>query len=482
MGEAPASPPSRSKSGNKLFGKTQTHETISAGSLGYKYRLNWYLLYCVLWGGFVHITIGYDVGVAGGLFSKKSFLARFYPNFKGRNDSPYCSVCEGGGRKGRIVLPYTSNDLAIYSFMLYPSMMIGCFVCGWLMRRVGRPAGIQACGLFNIVGAIVQITANNHHILLLGRAICGFGEGFGMFVYNIYIAEIAPAQIRGKCVGSSVIWSATGVTLGQLTNFLVKQRTDGWQIAISMIIVPASLLIFSSLFMKDTPVSLLMRGKKEAARLSLQKYRGIEDVDAELRDIEVSTINRISTRESFKLALTKKQYYPALLINAAVYTLLNWTGNTAIVYYGPQIFSLLGMGSNVALWNATLVGGAKILGVFIGMYLLDRHMTRRTLLTWGGITQAAFLIATAIIFATEVPNVKGAQVSKGIAALILVMIILYEICFMGGQHVGTLGLAAEVCPIEIRPAVFPMTLLFYGSQSMAMSYRQVIKADLQQDS
>ena len=53
----------------------------------------------------------------------------------------------------------------------------------------------------------------------------------------------------------------------------------------------------------------------------------------------------------------------------------------------------------------------------------------------------------------QVPNVKGAQVSKGIAALILVMIILYEICFMGGQHVGTLGLAAEVCPIEIRPAV-----------------------------
>ena len=36
-------------------------------------------------------------------------------------------------------------------------MMIGCFVCGWLMRRFGRPAGIQACGLFNIVGAVVQV-------------------------------------------------------------------------------------------------------------------------------------------------------------------------------------------------------------------------------------------------------------------------------------------------------------------------------------
>lgn len=41
--------------------------------------------------------------------------------------------------------------------MLYPTMMIGCFVCGWVMRRFGRPTGIQLCGLFNIVGAVVQV-------------------------------------------------------------------------------------------------------------------------------------------------------------------------------------------------------------------------------------------------------------------------------------------------------------------------------------
>lgn len=45
--------------------------------------------------------------------------------------------------------------------------------------------------------------------------------------YNIYLAEIAPAQLRGKIVGSSVIWSASGVTCGQLANYFIKQRTDG---------------------------------------------------------------------------------------------------------------------------------------------------------------------------------------------------------------------------------------------------------------
>ncbi|KAL4446351.1 hypothetical protein ABPG77_003158 [Micractinium sp. CCAP 211/92] len=435
---------------------TRTHTALSASNLGFDYKVTWYLLYCTLFGGFLHFTAGYDIGVAGGLFSKKSFLARFYPNFQGRSESPYCQ--------------YTSSDLAIYSFLIYPPAIISTFLCAWWIRRFGRPTAIAVCGIFNIIGAVVQITAHSSSILLLGRAICGFGEGFGMFVYNIYLAEIAPAQLRGKIVGSSVIWSAFGVTMGQLTNYLVKQRTDGWQIAISMIIPAASLLIFNSLFMVDTPSSLVMRGKKDAARRSLQKYRGVENVEAELDSIELACLNKPSVKESFGLVIRKKQYWPPVIINLVAYTLLNWTGNTAIVYYGPQIFSLLGFGANVALWNSTLVGGAKILGVFIGMWLLDRRMTRRTLLAWGGILQTVFLVTVAIIFATSVPNEKAAQVSKGIAAAILVFIILYEISFMGGQHVGTLGLAAEVCPIEVRPAVYPLSTFSFFGQSIALSY------------
>lgn len=40
--------------------------------------------------GFVHFTAGYDAAVTGGLFTKKTFLQRFYPDFRGRKDTPYC--------------------------------------------------------------------------------------------------------------------------------------------------------------------------------------------------------------------------------------------------------------------------------------------------------------------------------------------------------------------------------------------------------
>ncbi|PSC67638.1 sugar transport 14-like [Micractinium conductrix] len=433
----------------------KTHTNLSADALGFNYRVTWYLLYCGLWGGFIHFNSGYDVGVAGGLFTKKSFLTRFYPDFKGSSDSPYCQ--------------YTSFDLALYSAMLYFTMVPGAFLCGYLIRYYGRISAYHACAWLNIIGVIVQITAKDSNILLLGRSICGLGEGFGFFVFNLYQSEIAPAQLRGKFVGSVIIWSASGVTLGQLTNFLVKQREDGWQIAIAIIIVPSALITINALFMTDTPISLLMRGKKEAARKSLQKCRGVVDVDAELRSLELSFTNRTSTNDAFKLLFSKKKYWPGVIINVAVYTLLNWTGNMAIVYYGPQIFSLLGMGSSVALWNATLVGGAKILGVFIGMYFMDTKLTRRSLLQIGGIGQAVFLIGTAVLFATSVDDVKGAQVSKGIAAAILVMIIMYEIVFVGFQCAPSLGLAAEMVPIEVRPATFPIVSIFYFSQSVALS-------------
>lgn len=44
---------------------------------------------------------------------------------------------------------------------------------------------------------------------------------------QIYLAEIAPAQIRAKVVGTSVTWSASGVLFGQLISYLVNQRPDG---------------------------------------------------------------------------------------------------------------------------------------------------------------------------------------------------------------------------------------------------------------
>jgi hypothetical protein len=54
-----------------------------------------------------------------------------------------------------------------------------CCAAGFVLRYFGRPAAYHITGWLNIIGAIVQITAHNHHILLLGRAICGLGEGFG---------------------------------------------------------------------------------------------------------------------------------------------------------------------------------------------------------------------------------------------------------------------------------------------------------------
>ncbi|GAB4816019.1 hypothetical protein N2152v2_003065 [Parachlorella kessleri] len=362
--------------------------TAPSKATGYPYKFNFYLAWCTFWGGFVHFTIGYDSGVAGGLFTKKSFLQRFYPNFHGRKDTPYC-----------------------------------------------------------------QVTADTSNILLLGRAFCGFGEGFGMFVYNIYLAEIAPAQLRGKIVGTSVTWSASGVLFGQLVNYLVFQRSNGWQIAVSMVSIPAGLLALNSLFMHDTPISLLMRNKREAALVSLRKYRGVEDVEDELQDMELFVKNRISTVEALKLVARKRQYWPGLIINL-----------------GPQVFALLGFGAQTALWNSIVVGGAKIFGVFIGVFVLDTRLVRRKLLVTGGILQTIFLAATAIVFAIKVEDVKGAQVTKGVAAVILVLIIIYEIAFMGGQHVPTLGMAAEVVPIEVRQVVFPINMIAYASQSMAISY------------
>lgn len=59
------------------------------------------------------------------------------------------------------------------------------------MRRWGRPPGIFLCGVFNIIGAAIQLVAPSSGVLLLGRLVVGFGEGFGQFVYNVSSGSLA---------------------------------------------------------------------------------------------------------------------------------------------------------------------------------------------------------------------------------------------------------------------------------------------------
>lgn len=405
-------------------------------------RVTPFVLFCGFLGALQHIIGGYDSGVTGGVFAFKPFLNKFYPELANRSAvSPYCT--------------YASPDITVYSSIFFPFDLLGAFASSFTSRHWGRLSSLQFCAGFTIIGALLQVFAVDTWMILIGRCVLGFGNGFNEHVSAVYLAELAPAQLRGKFVGASICFGGLGVLVAQLVNWAVRGIENGWQYSLGMICIPSGILLLGSLFMVDSPNSLVTRGKPEAARRALQRLRGVPDVDAELADIEraAKAAAGLTTRAAWRLLAREKKYWPPIILAFSGVTFNWWSGNAAATFYSPQIFKLLGSGTDTALTNSVAMGVTKATGVIIGLCLLDRFK-RRTLLFWSASLQASAQVVAAVLFAVYLADAPGAVVPEAAGVGILAMILLYELAFMAGQNTTVTAIMGEVPPLEIRPVAW----------------------------
>jgi hypothetical protein len=151
-------------------------------------------------------------------------------------------------------------------------------------------------------------------------------------------------------------------------NWSVRNLENGWQWSLGVICIPSGVLLLGSLLMTDSPNSLVTRGKRDAAAAALRRLRGVDDVAAELADLEraAKAAGALTTRASWRLIATNRQYWPPLIIAFMGVSFNWWSGNAAATFYSPQIFKLLGSGTDTALINSVAMGVTKACGVIIG--------------------------------------------------------------------------------------------------------------------
>ncbi|KIY93178.1 hypothetical protein MNEG_14785 [Monoraphidium neglectum] len=169
-----------------------------------------------------------------------------------------------------------------------------------------------------------------------------------------------------------------------------------------MICVPSGILLLGSLLMTDSPNSLVTRGKRDAARKSLRRLRGVDDVDAELEDLvrAAASAGVVNTRAAWRLLASERKYWPSVIVAFMGVTFNWWSGNAAATFC---------------------------------LCLLDRFK-RRTLLFWSAALQASAQAVAAALFAVYLVDAPDAVVPAGAGKGILGMIIIYELAFMAGQN------------------------------------------------
>ena len=274
--------------------------------------------------------------------------------------------------------------------------VIGCFAGGVIGQRLGARSALRYAAALYFIATLGAATAGSWYLLLGARFLSGLGLGAASVLGPVYIAELAPAQWRGRLVGTFQINVVSGILLGYTSNFLVGRANLGamdWRVMIGIAAAPA-LLFFVLLFTIPRSPRWSASHNQIDEALTVLGQMGAPDPKAELADIQ-SAIQSENASAHERVFQWKYRYPLFLAITIGAFNQL--AGINAILYYMHSIFAAAGFGGESGYMQSIIIGATNLLFTLVGMSLID-HFGRKSLLIVGAIGTSACLGGVAWIF------------------------------------------------------------------------------------
>jgi MFS transporter, SP family, arabinose:H+ symporter len=274
--------------------------------------------------------------------------------------------------------------------------ILGAMLAGLPGERYGRRDSLRVMAILYLVSALGCAAAWNWHALVAFRFIGGLGIGGSSVLGPMYIAEIAPAKLRGRLVGFFQFNVVLGILLAYFSNYLIGLQHFGaseWRWELGIAAIPAALFFIMLFTIPRSPRWLVKKGRVEEARAVLQKT-GDENFEHDLQEI-VASIN-IEQKQAAEKLFTRKYAFPIFLaVSIGMFNQLS--GINAILYYLNDIFGHAGFSKVSGNLQAVAIGATNLLFTLIAMSVIDR-IGRKKLLLIGSVGTAACLAGVAAIF------------------------------------------------------------------------------------
>ncbi|XP_028804328.1 sugar transport protein 10-like [Neltuma alba] len=387
------------------------------------------------------LLFGYDLGITGGVTSMDPFLEKFFPSVykqmkAGVHENTYCK--------------FDNQILTLFTSSLYIAALVASFFASATTRLLGRKPSMFLGGLFFLVGALLNGFALNIAMLIIGRILLGFGVGYCNQSVPVYLSEMAPAKIRGALNMGFQMMITIGILVANLINYGTAKYRQGWRISLGLGAVPAFLLCLGSLFLGDTPNSLIERGQHEQAKAMLIKIRGTENVDEELQDLIDASEEAKEVHHPWR-NITQPKYRPQITFCCFIPFFQQLTGINVIMFYAPVLFKTLGFGSQASLMSAVITGVVNALSTLVSILTVDKF-GRRILFLEGGFQMLICQIAVGVMIGLKFGVSGQGSFSKVEADVLLFLICAYVAAYAWSW--GPLGwlVPSEICPLEIRSA------------------------------
>jgi sugar porter (SP) family MFS transporter len=269
--------------------------------------------------------------------------------------------------------------------------VVGSLVGGWPTERFGRTRTLQGIGVFYLISALGSALAPDAYSFMLARFLGGLGVGISTVAAPLYIAEISPADSRGKLAGLFQFNIVFGILVAYLSNALLGgMGANAWRWMLGVEAIPALVFALASTTLPESPRWFIAHaGRKEEARSILARIAPEASEAALAQQVEMilqASQEKIPKNNANKDATpfwsTSLRRPITLAFLIAFFNQLS--GINAILYFAPRIFKLAGLGGEAALLQSIGIGVTNLIFTFVGLALIDR-LGRRTLLVLGSI-------------------------------------------------------------------------------------------------
>ena len=306
--------------------------------------------------------------------------------------------------------------------------LVGAMVAGAAADRFGRKPLLTTAAVLFTVSAIATGLFNDFTLFNIARFIGGVGIGVASALSPMYIAEVSPAEIRGRMVSLNQMTIVLGILAAQVVNLLLARDTGvaesqawniawGWRWMFWAETVPAAAFLVMSFFIPESPV-FLERGKWKA-----------EGENSQSQNYSLT---------SHLLPLTSKKYRHVLLLGLVIAVFQQWCGTNVIFNYAQEIFVGAGFDVDGMFINIVITGIANVVFTFVALYTIEKWGRRTLMLIGAGGLGLIYLIL-------------GTCYYMGMTGFLMVALVVTAI----SVYAMTLGpvtwtLLAEIFPHRIR--------------------------------
>lgn len=327
--------------------------------------------------------------------------------------------------------------------------LLGVMVSGSLSDRYGRKPLMFTAAIIFIVAAIGTGICNNLVWFIVYRILGGIGIGIASNLSPMYIAEISPADKRGKFVSINQLTIVIGILSAQIVNWLIADPVVegqsilnswngqmGWRWMFWAGGVPAVFFFIFLFFIPESPRWLSLRHKFTLSEKILEKIGGTNYAKHEI-EILKSSANTSVEKANYKMLFEGKMP-KILLIGVVIAAFQQWCGINVIFNYAQEIFSAAGYGVSDILFNIVITGVINVIFTLVGMQTVDK-LGRRTLLLFGS-------ISLAIIYAL----LGGCYYFQVSGMIVLILVLLGIACYAMTLGPIVWVVISEIFPTRIR--------------------------------